>query len=156
MELKSSLTPLPEVSSFDYSTATAEAVVNALKLSGGVLIHGLLKPSEVEQIERDARPWLEKDKPWNGEKGNLSPYMIFMLIVKIGDFFPPETRRAFGMMGKSRTFAEAIVGNRLWVEVCDELLTSRLEKNWVCFPVLHLAGSCLMCLFAEFLVPGRR
>lgn len=70
MELKSSLSPLPEVLELDSSTATKEAVVNALKLSGGVVIRGLLKPEEVKQIEQDARPWLEKDQPWKGESGS--------------------------------------------------------------------------------------
>ena len=69
MELKSSLSPLPEVLKLHNSTATKEAVVNALKISGGVIIRGLLKTEEVKQIEQDARPWLEKDKPWDGESG---------------------------------------------------------------------------------------
>jgi hypothetical protein len=69
MELKSSLSPMPEVMELHNSTATKEAVVNALKISGGVIIRGLLKAEEVKQIEQDARPWLERDKPWNGESG---------------------------------------------------------------------------------------
>ena len=66
-ELKSSLSTPPEVLELHALTATREAVVEALKVTGGVIIRRLLKPEEVEQIEQDARPWLEKDKPWNGD-----------------------------------------------------------------------------------------
>jgi hypothetical protein len=53
-------------------------------------------------------------------------------------------------MGKSRIFAEAIVGNRLWVDVCDELLTSYLEKNWVDFWIGFIFNVSLRFF------PGRR
>jgi hypothetical protein len=54
-----------------------------------------------------------------------------LIPVLLGDFFPPETRRAFGMMGKSYTFATSIVGNPLWLGVSDALLTSHHKYNWV-------------------------
>jgi hypothetical protein len=66
MALKSPISPIPDVLEFRHSTATKEDVIKALKVSGGVFIRGLLSPAQVEQIERDVRPWLEKDKPWNG------------------------------------------------------------------------------------------
>lgn len=53
-----------------------------------------------------------------------------LTIVQTGDFFPPETRRAFGLMGKSPGFATSIVGNPLWMGVADALLTSR-TSTWV-------------------------
>ena len=129
MEEKSELSPLPEVLELHYSNATKDQVVDALKVAGGVFIRGLLTPEQTRQIERDAGPWLEKDKPWNGKELQL-PSISHVNTPK-GDFFPPETRRAYGLMGKSKCFAEAIVGNRLWVEVCDELLTSYNKHNWV-------------------------
>ena len=63
MKLKSSLPPIPEVFELHNSTATKEVVVNALKISGVVIIRGLLKHEEMTQIEEDAWPWLEKGKP---------------------------------------------------------------------------------------------
>jgi hypothetical protein len=51
-----------------------------------------------------------------------------------GDFFPPETRRAFGLMGKSHTFATSMVGNPLRMGVTDALLTSHSRYNWVGYP----------------------
>ncbi|KAK4550433.1 hypothetical protein LTR36_000011 [Oleoguttula mirabilis] len=113
MEPKSAQSPLPKVIEFNAADISTEDVIRALRTAGGVIVRQLIPPEQNHQIERDVRPWLQKDKPWQG------------------DFFPPETRRAYGMMGKSRTFAEAIVGNRLWTEVCDALLTSVNRHNWV-------------------------
>ncbi|EXJ86336.1 hypothetical protein A1O3_03287 [Capronia epimyces CBS 606.96] len=109
---KSSKSPVPPVYEFDARTCTATDLVEALKVSGGVVVRNMLKPEEVAQIDADVRPWLDQDVPWNG------------------DFFPPETRRAFGLVGKSKTFATRLVGHELWLEVVDALLTSEVS-SWV-------------------------
>lgn len=111
--LKSSKSPLPPVLDFDAHSCTSDELVEALKVSGGVVVRNLLTTEELREIETDVRPWLDKDKPWDG------------------DFFPPETRRATGLLGKSKTFGVKLVGHKLWLEVCDALLTSELAKNWV-------------------------
>ncbi|KAJ9139199.1 Phytanoyl-CoA dioxygenase family protein [Pleurostoma richardsiae] len=112
-EPKSSKSPLPPVLEFDAKTCTSAQLVDALKVSGGVIIRNMLAPEEIRQIEADVRPWLDKDVPWEG------------------DFFPPETRRAFGLVSKSETFALRVVGNELYLGVVDALLTSELKYNWV-------------------------
>jgi hypothetical protein len=111
--LKSSASPLPKVHSFNAATTASDQLVYALKLAGGVIIRNFLSTEDTSQIEADVRPHLDADQPWKG------------------DFFPPETRRAFGLVGKSRTFAEKIVGNGLWLGVCDALLSSTNVHNWV-------------------------
>ncbi|PMD33806.1 phytanoyl-CoA dioxygenase family protein [Hyaloscypha variabilis F] len=110
--LKSSASPLPKVHSFNAATTTSDQLVHALKLAGGVIIRNFLSTEDTSQIEADVRPHLDADQPWKG------------------DFFPPETRRACGLVGKSRTFAEKIVGNGLWLGVCDSLLSSTNVHNW--------------------------
>jgi hypothetical protein len=65
-ELKSSESPLPEVMKFDAATVTVEELVDALKIAGGVIVRNLLTKDELDQIEADVRPWLEKDIPWDG------------------------------------------------------------------------------------------
>lgn len=45
--------------------------------------------------------------------------------------FPVETRRAFGLIGKSKTFGLSLVGHPLWLGVTDALLSSTLRDNWV-------------------------
>lgn len=124
---KSSKSPLPPVLEFDAAKCTSEQLVDALKLSGGVIIRNMLPLDEVKAIEADVRPYLDKDIPWNG------------------DFFPPETRRAFGLISKSKTFALRIVGNPMWLEVVDALLTSEIKYNWVRF-VKTITGYTNLCL----------
>lgn len=111
--LKSPASPLPTVQEFDAATCTVDDLVAALKTAGGVVIRNLLTPQALEAIEADVRPWLELDKPWNG------------------DFFPPETRRVTGLLTKSETFALDLVGHKLWLGVVDALLTSEFPRNWV-------------------------
>lgn len=117
-DLKGPSSSLPPVLEFDAEKCTSDDLVAALKISGGVIIRNFLTTTEVATIEADVRPWLDKDKHWDG------------------NFFPKETRRAFGLVGKSKTFALRVVGHELWLEVCDALLTSELKGNWVgCIPL---------------------
>ncbi|KAH0841996.1 phytanoyl-CoA dioxygenase family protein [Fonsecaea pedrosoi] len=125
-DLKSPSSPLPEVKVFNASTCTVDELVSALRVAGGVVIRGMLNSEELANLEKDTRPWLEKDKAWDD-----------------GDFFPKETRRAFGMVSKSRTFAERIVANPLWLGVTDALLTSTLKWNWVSWIRFHLVSRTL-------------
>jgi ectoine hydroxylase-related dioxygenase (phytanoyl-CoA dioxygenase family) len=103
-----SIDTLPEVRGFA-PTASAEEVVDAIKLAGGCIIRNVLTPAETRQIEADIRPTLDADKAWPGE------------------FFPKETRRAMGLLNKSPTFARAIVLNPLYQAVSDVFLK---EKYW--------------------------
>ncbi|KIX03720.1 uncharacterized protein Z518_07273 [Rhinocladiella mackenziei CBS 650.93] len=112
-EPKSSKSLLPPVLEYDAATCTSSGLVTALKVSGGVVIRNFLTREETREIEADVRPWLDKDAPWDG------------------DFFPPETRRAFGLISKSKTFALRVVGHELWLEVVDALLTSESINNWI-------------------------
>jgi hypothetical protein len=112
-EPNSSKSPIPPVHEYEATMCTSADLVSALKVSGGVIIRNILTTEEIQQIESDVRPWLDQDKPWDG------------------DFFPPETRRAFGLVGKSKTFALRLVGHELWLEVVDALLTSENPNNWV-------------------------
>lgn len=98
---------LPPVETFSSDPSNSDNVVQSLISSGGVVIRGLLSESTLAVIEKDVRPYLEADKPW---QGNL---------------FPPETRRVYGLAGKSREFMHHIVANSLYQSVCDKLLTSR-------------------------------
>jgi len=101
-ELKSSTSPLPEVKSFDASTVTIDELVTAIRVAGGVVIKNVISVEETKKIENDIRPWLDKDKAWES-----------------GEFFPKETRRAFGLASKSPTFATKVIGNPLWLGVTD-------------------------------------
>jgi hypothetical protein len=92
--------------------ATPDEIVAGLREVGGVIVRGILSKESLTQIEKDIRPHLEADTPWEADDG----------------FFPPSTRRAFGLVGKSRTAALELIGNELYQAVCDQFLTSKAYK----------------------------
>jgi ectoine hydroxylase-related dioxygenase (phytanoyl-CoA dioxygenase family) len=98
-----------QVPEFFGADSSVEDVVDGMKRAGGVIVRGILSRDAIDQMERDMRPSLEADIPWTA--GN--------------DFFPPSTRRAFGLMGKSRTAALDLIGNPLYQAVCDRFLTTK-------------------------------
>lgn len=97
------------VSEFDHNAnPKADEVVASLVRDGGCIIRNLISdPNVLDAIEKDIRPHIQVDKPWVGV-----------------DFFPPETRRVMGLVGKSRTFTENIPANALYLDVCSRLLSS--------------------------------
>ncbi|EXJ85332.1 hypothetical protein A1O1_05696 [Capronia coronata CBS 617.96] len=108
-----SMMETPKVPVFDARSVTPEEVVQGLIHAGGAVIRNAMDVEDVHQIEKDIRPWLEKDKPW-----------------KEGGFFPVETRRAYGLAGKSKTFIEKMVKQETFQKVCDIIL-SKTSPAWV-------------------------
>jgi hypothetical protein len=45
-------------------------IVNALKVSGGVIVHNFLGLQEIDRILEDVNPYLDADKPWDGKQTN--------------------------------------------------------------------------------------
>ncbi|KIW53545.1 hypothetical protein PV05_09106 [Exophiala xenobiotica] len=102
--------PRPRLEVPEYTPdANPDDVADGLKRVGGVIVRGILSQEAIAQIECDMRPHLESDIPWTA--GN--------------DFFPPSTRRAFGLIGKSRTAALELIGNDLYQAVCKQFLTTK-------------------------------
>ena len=99
---------LPQVQTFD-ADANPEDIIKALKLAGGCKVRGAVGKDILAQVERDLRPHIEADVVWEG------------------DFFPIQTRRVEGMIGKSPICAEHIINHPLYQDVCKEFLT---KKNW--------------------------
>lgn len=101
-----------ELQVLDAKTCTLDDVLKALREDGGVKIKGLLTPEEAAQCEKEIRPHLEADEKWEG------------------DFFKPESKRCCGMVGKSRTAAEKVIANKLYMEVCDYVLSDTIGCYW--------------------------
>ncbi|KAL2817062.1 hypothetical protein BDW59DRAFT_182334 [Aspergillus cavernicola] len=98
----------------EYSAdASPNEVVEGLKRVGGVVVRNIVTLASIAQMEKDIRPHLEADTPWEASN----------------NFFPPTTRRAFGLIGKSRAFATDIIGNELYSAVCEQFLTSK-SYSW--------------------------
>lgn len=65
-----------------------EAIIEALKKDGGVIIKNFTTPELVDQVNSETDPYLRKDKPWKGA------------------LFPPETRRCTRLVSRSPTVRE--------------------------------------------------
>jgi ectoine hydroxylase-related dioxygenase (phytanoyl-CoA dioxygenase family) len=91
----------------------ADEIVASLIRNGGCILRNFITDTTVlDTIEKDVRHHILADTPWEGV-----------------DFFPPETRRVMGLVGKSRAFTEAIPTNRLYRDVCSRLLSST-NRSW--------------------------
>lgn len=99
---------LPKVISLDANTATVDEIVEAMKIAGGLVIRNAVSHEALDQIEKDMRPKLDEDAPWEG------------------DFFPKETRRGYQLLG-SPTCAREVIMHPLYQATCDKFLTT---KNW--------------------------
>lgn len=102
---------LPKVKEFPAS-ANPDDIVQVLIRTGGVVIRNVIPQETLDVIEKDVRPFIEADEPWKG------------------DFFPPETRRVYGLAGKSPTFFKSVVANPLYQAVCSKMLTAEY-KSWL-------------------------
>jgi hypothetical protein len=80
-QVKSSKSPLPEVQELDSSTATVEDVVNALKITGGVIVRNFLDMEEIDRIMKDVNPYLLSDKPWDGKHNSSDALWYFLTSV---------------------------------------------------------------------------
>ncbi len=67
---KSSKSPLPEVKELDASSATVDDVVRCLKTAGGVVVRRFLGLEEIDRILEDVNPYLDEDKPWDGNEAS--------------------------------------------------------------------------------------
>lgn len=85
-------------------------MVAALVGSGGCIIEGAVAPDDFARIEKDTRACTLGDKAWNG------------------DFFPKETKRVMGLIGKSPV--KAVVQSPLALGAAERILTSEY-KCWI-------------------------
>lgn len=101
---------LPQVEELTADPANVDAVIQSLTRVGGVIIRGVVPQAKLDAIERDVRPHLDADVPWEG------------------DFFPKESCRAMGLAGKSPTFMRSIPAHPLYQAVCNRILKSTYQS----------------------------
>jgi ectoine hydroxylase-related dioxygenase (phytanoyl-CoA dioxygenase family) len=95
----------PRVDSFDSHTVSIDQLARSMIRNGGVIVRNFLDTASIDAIEKEVRPHLEGDTPWDG------------------DCFPPQTKRVAGLAAKSDTFREKIIMHPQWLELSDALLS---------------------------------
>ncbi|KKY17109.1 putative phytanoyl- dioxygenase family protein [Diplodia seriata] len=88
-----------------------EAIIEALKKDGGVIIKNFTTPELVDQVNAETEPYLRKDKPWKGA------------------LFPPETRRCTRLVTRSPT----VRNHWLMHPLVSRLTTHFLSKTTPCW-----------------------
>lgn len=97
----------PAVDVYDYNGYDFDAIIQSIIVAGGCVVKNILNRDEVTAVEGEVRPYLDADKDWEG------------------GFFPKETHRCHGMVGKSPTYTMKIIGNDLYQKVAEYFLTSK-------------------------------
>lgn len=105
--VKVNMEPSVAVESFDSATADVKDMVQAMIRAGGCIIRNIVSQEDLSQIEAEVRPHLPADIPWGD----------------VNDFFPTKTRRVTGVIGKSQTYTRCVPGNRIYRDICEELLS---------------------------------
>lgn len=72
--MSSSIPSEAVIDSFDYGSVTVDQIEDSLKRNGGCFIRNFMSTTDADTLATQMRPFLEADKPWEGE------------------FFPKETR----------------------------------------------------------------
>lgn len=100
-----SLHSVPDIETFDAHSYNLEDVIKAMIVGGGAIIKNVLSPEDLIKAENEVRPYLDQDVAFQG------------------GFFPEQTRRVHGLVGKSPTVTMKIIGNELYQKVSDHFLT---------------------------------
>lgn len=93
------------VGDFVHGKVDVDTVVRALIQDGGCIIRNVATTVEVARMHEETTPWFDKSVTWGGK------------------FYPKETKRVYGLAGKSATCAQVMIGNQLFQDVADRFLT---------------------------------
>lgn len=88
-------------------TDSIEDIIAKIEKYGGVIIKNYLSTEITDSILKDATPFLDQDKSWDGT------------------FFPPETRKVTGMCVRSKTCAEKFLSHPLNSALSHKFLGKR-------------------------------
>ncbi|KAL4953496.1 phytanoyl-CoA dioxygenase [Aspergillus filifer] len=83
-----------------------------LKRDGGVVLRSLISQDDLDKTYDEIKDRLEEDLEWEGE------------------FFPKETRRVNGMIGKSPTYVKTQLMNPVFQAITSAMLTTKNTFWW--------------------------
>ncbi|KIW70759.1 hypothetical protein PV04_03000 [Phialophora macrospora] len=104
-----SQTPTYTVERIDRSNV--KGIIEAIAKNGCCIVKNFTDAATVQQVNRETRPYLDADVPWEG------------------DLFPPETRRCANLAGRSRTAREKWLVDPL-VRACTAKFVDKTTSNY--------------------------
>ncbi|ODV82736.1 hypothetical protein CANARDRAFT_30592 [[Candida] arabinofermentans NRRL YB-2248] len=111
---------LPPVKAFTMDSPI-EDIIEGMKEAGGCIIRNACSIELLDEIKKEITPFVDADEVWDG------------------DFFPPQTKKASGLIGKAPSSAKALLDNKVYNEVCDAFLTHKM--SWWVGEELHTGVS---------------
>ncbi|KAF1817485.1 phytanoyl-CoA dioxygenase family protein [Eremomyces bilateralis CBS 781.70] len=98
-----------KIHEFTPETATPRKLADALIQDSGCFVRGLIPLQVMDQIEKDVRPYFQNDQPW---------------LDKVA--FPDKSRRVQGIVSRSRAWTESLIGNELYQDTANIILSSKI------------------------------
>ncbi|KAG0672147.1 hypothetical protein C6P40_003959 [Pichia californica] len=93
------------------ATESIDLFINALKKDGVVIVKNFATYEDLDKSLEEVQPYLDADKPWEGK------------------LFPPETKRCFRLISRSKIVREKFFENSIY-QNCSEYFLNRTTTNY--------------------------
>ena len=99
--------------------ASINEFCDAIRISGGVVITGLLSPHEVGELDRQLDPYVQRRQPgFHHDESDTA-------------FYGGNTKRIQGLAAKSDAFVQSVLLNNILLSITDELLLPNCGDYWM-------------------------
>lgn len=107
-----------ELQRFSSRTSINE-LCDAIRADGGIVITGLLSRSEVEELDSQLDPYVERRQPgFHNDESDTA-------------FYGGNTKRIQGLAAKSSVFVQSVLLNNILLSIADELLLPNCGDYWM-------------------------
>lgn len=114
----------------------AETFIEALKRDGLVVVQNFASSEELADSLQEVQPYLDADKPWEGK------------------LFPPETKRCFRLIARSKTVREKFFSHPLYQQVCEHFLARTTTNYYDDKPTTYTSHPLLSMAMTMAIGPG--
>lgn len=88
-----------------------QVFIDALKRDGLVVVKNFASDEDLDNSLKEVQPYLDADKPWEGK------------------LFPPETKRCFRLIGRSKTVRDKFFSHKIYQDLSEYFL-ARTTVNY--------------------------
>lgn len=115
-----------------------ETFVKALEQDGLVVVRNFASADDLVQSLQEVQPYLDADKPWEGK------------------LFPPETKRCFRLIGRSKTVREKFFSHPLYQQVSEHFLARTTTNYYDDTPTTYTTHPLLSMSMTMAIGPGAK
>lgn len=118
------------------SSQPIQLFIDALKKDGLVVIENFATHEDLDQSLNEVQPYLDADKPWEGK------------------LFPPETKRCFRLVGRSKTVREKFFSHKLYQDLSEYFLNIQTTNYYDDKPTTYTTHPLLSMSMTMAIGPG--